>query len=68
MTAAVPASLVEVVEAVTIVLAVGITTGWRPALLLMAPAFGPPLALVPVPLLRGVVGRPMRLFGMRGPR
>ncbi|TIT74990.1 MAG: hypothetical protein E5W57_24005, partial [Mesorhizobium sp.] len=51
------ASFVEVVEAFTIVLAVGVTRGWRPALTGAASAlavlaalvlaFGPLLALVP---------------------
>lgn len=69
------ASLVEVVEAFTIVLAVTLTRGWRPALLGTAAAlalllvivlvFGPLLALIPLHLLQFVVGALLILFGMR---
>ena len=75
ITAAFLASFVEVVEAFTIVLAVGVTRSWRPALtgaalalaLLAALvlAFGPLLALVPIALLQFVVGVLLILFGMR---
>ncbi|MER9329286.1 COG4280 domain-containing protein [Mesorhizobium sp. M0488] len=68
-------SFVEVVEAFTIVLAVGLTRGWRPALtgaaLALAAlaafvlAFGPLLALVPITTLQFVVGVLLILFGMR---
>ncbi|ESY62744.1 MULTISPECIES: COG4280 domain-containing protein [unclassified Mesorhizobium] len=68
-------SFVEVVEAFTIVLAVGLTRGWRPALtgaalalaLLAALvlAFGPLLALVPITALQFTVGVLLILFGMR---
>ena len=76
--AAVPAflaSLVEFVEALTIVLAVGVTRGWRPALLGTAAAvaflgalvlaFGPLLGRVPIGVLQLTVGALLLLFGMR---
>jgi uncharacterized membrane protein len=69
------ASLVEVVEAFTIVLAVGTIRGWRPAVLgtvtglaalaLLIIALGPMLGLVPVALLQVVIGVLLLLFGMR---
>lgn len=75
ITAAFLASLVEVVEAYTIVLAVGLTRGWRPALIGAAAAlallvaivalFGPLLALVPIQALQFIVGVLLILFGMR---
>jgi len=75
VTAAFLASLVEVVEAFTIVLAVGLTRGWRPALIGSALAlvllivivliFGPTLALVPIALLQFIVGVLLILFGLR---
>jgi uncharacterized membrane protein len=75
LTASFLASLVEVVEAFTIVLAVGITRSWRPALIgaalalavlaLLVLAFGPLLAQVPIELLQFVVGSLLILFGMR---
>jgi uncharacterized membrane protein len=75
VTAAFLASLVEVVEAFTIVLAVGVTRSWPPALFGAASAlavlaclvlgFGPLLALVPVALLQFIVGVLLILFGMR---
>jgi len=75
VTAAFLASLVEVVEAYTIILAVGLTRGWRPALggaaaalaLLIAvvAVFGPLLTLVPIHALQFVVGVLLILFGMR---
>ncbi len=68
-------SLVEVVEAFTIVLAVGITRSWRPALIgaglalallvVLVLAFGPLIALVPIHLMQFVVGVLLLLFGMR---
>ena len=68
-------SFVEVVEAFTIILAVGISRGWRPAalgtflaLLLLAAMvllLGPLLGQVPVGLLRFAVGALLILFGMR---
>lgn len=69
------ASLVEFVEALTIVLAVGVTRGWRWALIgaaagglllvLLTLAFGPALQLVPLATLQIVVGVLLLLFGMR---
>ena len=75
ITAAFLASFVEVVEAFTIVLAVGITRSWRPALMGAAYAlallvvlvliFGPLFALIPLHVLQFVVGVLLLLFGMR---
>ena len=69
------ASLVEFVEALTIVLAVGVTRGWRWALIgtgaggllliLLTLVFGPTLQLVPLATLQIVVGVLLLLFGMR---
>jgi uncharacterized membrane protein len=69
------ASLVEFVEALTIVLAVGVTRGWRAALLGVAAgallllalvlAFGPALALVPIGIFQLVIGVLLLLFGLR---
>ena len=69
------ASLVEVVEAFTILLAVGVTRGWRPALLgaaaglgvlvLLVAALGPLLDRVPLGFLQLGVGLLLLLFGMR---
>ena len=73
--AAFMASTVEFVEALTIVLAVGVVRGWRPALggagtgllVLVASvlAFGSSLSAVPLPVLQGVVGTLLLLFGLR---
>ncbi|AZO10530.1 MULTISPECIES: COG4280 domain-containing protein [unclassified Mesorhizobium] len=75
VTASFLASFVEVVEAFTIVLAVGVTRSWRPALTgaalalavlaALVLAFGPLLALVPITVLQFVVGVLLILFGMR---
>jgi uncharacterized membrane protein len=75
MAAAFLASLVEAVEALTIVLAVAIVRGWRPAGLgalagLLVLAFivailGPLLDHVPLRLLQLVIGVLLLLFGMR---
>src|SRR3979490_3607359 len=75
MTAAFLSSLVEAVEALTIVLAVGTVRGWRPAglgafagLLLLAfivLALGPLLDRVPLQLLQLAIGVLLLLFGMR---
>ena len=72
--AAFVASLVEVVEAFTIVLAIGTLRGWRPAALGTAAAlltlggliglFGPLLEQVPLHLLQLVIGVLLLLFGM----
>ena len=69
------ASLVEVVEAFTIVLAVGTVRGWRPALLgagaalaLLAAlvlSLGPLLDRVPLHALQLVIGVLLLLFGLR---
>jgi uncharacterized membrane protein len=69
------ASLVEFVEALTIVLAVGVTRGWRSALLgaltgvaflaVLIGIFGPALALVPIGILQVVVGVLLLFFGLR---
>ena len=69
------ASLVEFVEALTIVLAVGTTRGWRSALTgagagalaltLLTLAFGPALQRIPITSLQLVVGVLLLLFGMR---
>jgi len=69
------ASLVECVEALTIVLAVGTTRGWRPALLgaaasaiflvILVAIFGPALGRVPITTLQLIVGILLLLFGIR---
>jgi uncharacterized membrane protein len=74
ITAAFLASLVEVVEAFTIVLAVASLRGWRPAvlgtlsglalLILLVLIFGPLLGHVPIHLLQLVIGVLLLLFGM----
>ena len=68
-------SFVEAVEALTIVLAVGFSRGWRPALTGSALALvvlaalvivlGPLLGLIPLALLQYVVGVLLILFGLR---
>lgn len=75
VTAAFLASLVEAVEALTIVLAVAMVRGWRPAglgalaglalLALIVVALGPLLDRVPLNLLQLAVGILLLLFGMR---
>ena len=69
------ASLVECVEALTIVLAVGTTRGWRPALLgaassaiflaLLVAIFGPALGRIHITTLQLIVGILLLLFGIR---
>jgi Ca2+/H+ antiporter, TMEM165/GDT1 family len=69
------ASCVEMVEALTIVLAVGHTRGWRSAfegtavallvLSALVAAFGPALVRVPLSALRLVVGGVLLIFGMQ---
>jgi uncharacterized membrane protein len=70
------ACTVEMVEALTIVLAVGITRGWRSALIGVAAGFvalaavvgalGPTLVtFVPLDILRVVVGTLLLIFGMQ---
>jgi len=68
------ASLVEVVEAFTIVLAVGTLRGWKPALLgagaglalltALVLALGPLLGEIPLELLQLVIGVLLLLFGL----
>ena len=75
VTAAFLASLVEAVEALTIVLAVATVRGWRPAglgaltglavLALTVIALGPLLDHVPLHLLQFVIGVLLLMFGMR---
>ena len=75
MTAAFLASLVEAVEALTIVLAVATVRGWRPAgfgaiaglmlLVLIVVALGPLIDQVPLHLLQLAIGILLLLFGMR---
>jgi len=75
VTAAFLASLVEAVEALTIVLAVATVRGWRSAslgaiaglgaLALIVVALGPLLDQVPLHLLQLVIGVLLLLFGMR---
>src|SRR6516162_2707434 len=69
------ASAVEMVEALTIVLAVGVTRGWRSAitgvgvalaaLALIIAALGPALAHLPIDALRVVVGTLLLIFGLQ---
>jgi len=69
------ASAVEFVEALTIVLAAGITRGWRSALTglgaatlalaVIVSALGPALTLVPISALRLVVGALLLAFGLQ---
>lgn len=69
------ASLVEFVEALTVVLAVGVVRGWRGALmgsgaallvlLGLIAALGPTLARIPLGTVQLVVGALLVLFGMR---
>jgi uncharacterized membrane protein len=75
ITAAFLASLVEAVEALTIVLAVATVRGWRPAglgalsglavLALIVIALGPVLSLIPLHVLQLAIGVLLLLFGMR---
>src|SRR6188472_1568435 len=69
------ASLVEMVEALTIVLAVGVTRGWRStalgvaaataALALVIAALGPAISALPFSVLRLVVGALLLVFGLQ---
>ena len=75
VTTAFLSSLVEAVEALTIVLAVASVRGWRPAgigafvglalLVLMVLALGPLLDRIPLHLLQLFIGVLLLLFGMR---
>src|SRR5262245_42969531 len=67
-------SLVECVEAATIVLAVGTVRGWRSALAGTAAGFavlaglvgflGPALSAIPISVLQVIIGVPLLLFGL----
>ena len=69
------ASAVEMVEALTIVLAVGVTRGWRSTLIgvgaavvtlaVLIAALGPSLSSVPIGVLRLVVGALLLTFGLQ---
>ena len=69
------ASAVEMVEALTIVLAVGVTRGWRSALLGVGAALlgltalvgvlGPSIAQLPIDTLRVIVGALLLVFGLQ---
>jgi uncharacterized membrane protein len=69
------ASAVEMVEALTIVLAVAVTRGWRSAgwgvaaalgaLSVIVGGFGPALAKLPIDSLRLVVGTVLLIFGLQ---
>ncbi len=69
------ASFVEAVEALTVVLAVGLARGWRPALAgaaaalaalaLMVAVLGPLIGEIPIRALQAVVGVLLLLFGLR---
>src|SRR5713226_1846380 len=69
------ASAVEMVEALTIVLAVGVSRQWRStligvgvalvALAAVVAGLGPALALIPIDALRVVVGALLLIFGLQ---
>jgi len=75
MTASFLASMVEFIEALTVVLAVGSMRGWRGALLgagaalaslaVLVAVFGPALTLIPIGWAQIVVGALLLLFGLR---
>src|SRR5258708_14203942 len=75
LTAAFLASLVEFIEALTVVLAVGTVRGWRPALFgtglalctlaLLVLALGPALTRIPIDYVQLGVGILLLLFGLR---
>jgi uncharacterized membrane protein len=75
ITSAFLASSVEAVEALTVVLAVGVVRGWQSAVLgtvtalgllaVLVAVFGLALAAVPIGLLQLVVGTLLLLFGIR---
>ena len=68
------ACAVEAVEALTVILAVGVTRGWRApltataaataALVAIVVALGPALSRLPIDALRSVVGAILLIFGM----
>src|SRR5436305_3454689 len=69
------ASAVEMVEALTIVLAAGVTRGWRSSLIgvgvalvvlaVVTAVVGPALTLIPIDALRLVVGALLLVFGLQ---
>jgi uncharacterized membrane protein len=69
------ASAVEMVEALTVVLAVGVTRGWRSArwgsaaallaLAIVVVILGPALSVIPIDTLRLVVGTILLIFGLQ---
>src|ERR1700684_158851 len=69
------ACMVEAVEALTIVLAVGATRSWRSAMIgvgaalvalaIVTAALGPALTALPINVLRGVVGGLLLVFGLQ---
>src|SRR6476620_2797328 len=69
------ASAVEAVEALTVVLAVGVTRGWRSPLIAAGAAtlalaaviaiFGPALTRIPIDVLRLVIGTLLLVFGLQ---
>jgi uncharacterized membrane protein len=69
------ASLVEFIEALTVILAVGTVRGWRSAiggaamalglLALLVAVLGPALTRIPAGAVRGALGALLLLFGMR---
>jgi uncharacterized membrane protein len=69
------ASLVEFVEALTVVLAIGAVRGWRwaligsaaalSALVILVGVFGQSLARVPLPMVQLLVGTLLLMFGLR---
>src|SRR3981081_1661780 len=73
--AASTACVVEMVEALTIVLAVGVTRGWRSAIIgtgvalgalaVVVAALGPALAVFPIDRMRLVVGGLLLVFGLQ---
>ncbi len=75
VSAAFLACAVEMVEALTIVLAVGVTRGWRSALVgvgvatvalaVVVAALGPALTIIPLDSLRIVIGALLLVFGLQ---
>ena len=69
------ASAVEAVEALTVVLAVGVTRGWRAPLIAAGAAtlalaaviaiFGPALTRIPIDVLRLIIGTLLLIFGLQ---
>jgi uncharacterized membrane protein len=75
ITATFLASIVEMVEAVTIILAVGVTRGWRSTIIgtvaalitlaVVTAILGPALTLIPIHILQLVVGTLLLIFGLQ---